>query len=816
MKQMSTGRCKVGKFRSVSIIFGAGLLLSIFSSSALSTTIEYEAINLQDVVPGQDLWQYNYYVSGRTFNANQDFTIFFDYLKFTQLQSPPPAVSPDWNLLVLQPDLKLPDNGAYDALAVVNNPSTATVFHLTFVWLGAGTPGSQPFTIDQLDAQGNVLAILETGNTVPRVPEPGSWLLCLFGLAALVSRMSKKPSALLKRIVPLALLVIAFGFSAQSLLAQQFQVVSRNLVSSTRVTRTQWDYIYSVTIQNTGAAASSVTATVTSSSTATVVVNGNLTFGNIAAGQNSTSSNTFTIQQDRTVPFDPAVLSFQFQQNTGNQPPIADAGPDQTAKVGQTVQLDGSKSRDPDGTIVLYSWTYVGSVPAGISVTLPNPNVVKPTVFIPAGGTFTFQLVVTDNQGAVSSPAQVKVRTGPIANPGPDRTVKIGQTVQLDGNASFDPEGLPLTYSWTLVSPAGSAAHLSNASIVNPTFVADVEGLYTTTLTVNNGLISSDPASVKITAMQGALGCGDIVSGKIGAAGQVDQYTYAATAGGIVTLTLVDTSNFGFAAAFATLFDPTGKAVQNIQANSQQQITFALTGTYLLQVHSTDLVTGGTYNLGLVCRNPLNPSSALTCGGIINGKLTASAQVDQYTYAATAGGIVTLTLVDTSNFGFAAAFATMFDPTGNVVLNIQANSQQQITFLLTGTYLLQVHSTDLVTGGTYNLGLVCRNPLNPSSALSCGGIVNGKLAASAQVDQYTYAATAGGIVTLTLVDTSNFGFAAAFATLFDPTGKAVQNIQANSQQQITFLLTGIYLLQVHSSDLVTGGTYNLGVVCPPS
>ena len=336
-----------------------GLLLSGLSTRALATTIEYEAINLADVVPGQDLWQYNYYVSGRTFSANQDFTIFFDYVKYSQLQSPPPAVSPDWNLLVLQPDLQLPDNGAYDALAVVNNPSTANVFHLTFVWLGAGTPGSQPFTIDQLDAQGNVLQVLETGNTIPlqTTPEPGTWLLCLAGLATLTFRMAKRRPASLERIVPLALLVISFGFSAQSLSADQFQVVGRNLVTSTRVTRTQWNYTYNFTIQNTGAAAFGVTATVTSSAP-TTVVNCNLTFGDIAAGQSATSTNTCTIEQDRTVPFDPAVLWFKFKQGTDTAP-IADAGPDQTAKVGQTVTLDGSKSHGTGGTIVALSLIHI-------------------------------------------------------------------------------------------------------------------------------------------------------------------------------------------------------------------------------------------------------------------------------------------------------------------------------------------------------------------------------------------------------------------------------------------------------------------------
>ena len=86
------------------------------------------------------------------------------------------------------------------------------------------------------------------------------------------------------------------------------------------------------------------------------------------------------------------------------------------------------------------------------------------------------------------------------ANAGEDQTVVTGATVQLDGSDSSDPEDNSLIYSWTLAAPDGSTATLSDTSIVNSTFVADVDGEYLATLVVNDGATDSDPDSVEITA----------------------------------------------------------------------------------------------------------------------------------------------------------------------------------------------------------------------------------------------------------------------------------------------------------------------------
>ena len=186
-----------------------------------------------------------------------------------------------------------------------------------------------------------------------------------------------------------------------------------------------------------------------------------------------------------------------------NQPPVANAGSDQTVRIGQPVSLDGTGSTDPDNNIpISYAWSFV-SRPAGSAATLLNDNTSLASFTPDAVGDFIVQLVVTDSRGAVSQPARVTVSTvnsTPIADAGPDQAITlIGTTVQLNGRTSYDPDGDTIAYLWTLTQkPAGSVATLSSASSSTPTFVADRNGTYLVTLVVTDSLGSAS-ASDSVT-----------------------------------------------------------------------------------------------------------------------------------------------------------------------------------------------------------------------------------------------------------------------------------------------------------------------------
>ena len=188
---------------------------------------------------------------------------------------------------------------------------------------------------------------------------------------------------------------------------------------------------------------------------------------------------------------------------TPNQAPSANAGADQSVDVGDTVTLDGTGSSDPDGDPLTYSWTL--STPVGSGASLSDATDATPMFTADVAGSYTATLVVND--GSVdSAPDSVDITVvtpnqAPSANAGADQSVDVGDTVTLDGTGSSDPDGDPLTYSWTLSTPVGSGASLSDATAAGPTFTADVAGSYTATLVVNDGSVDSAPDSVDITVV---------------------------------------------------------------------------------------------------------------------------------------------------------------------------------------------------------------------------------------------------------------------------------------------------------------------------
>ncbi|HXO74601.1 MAG TPA: PKD domain-containing protein, partial [Puia sp.] len=135
-----------------------------------------------------------------------------------------------------------------------------------------------------------------------------------------------------------------------------------------------------------------------------------------------------------------------------NKPPVANAGPNTTITLPlSSFWLDGTKSTDPDGTIVSYAWSKV-SGPNSYNITGPTTsrNIVNKLI----AGTYVFQLTVKDNSGATNStqvtltvnpakattpppPPPPPANNSPIADAGVNTTITLPlSSYWLDGTKS--------------------------------------------------------------------------------------------------------------------------------------------------------------------------------------------------------------------------------------------------------------------------------------------------------------------------------------------------------------------------------------------
>ncbi|WP_455206035.1 PKD domain-containing protein [Kaarinaea lacus] len=189
---------------------------------------------------------------------------------------------------------------------------------------------------------------------------------------------------------------------------------------------------------------------------------------------------------------------------SSNQPPIADAGMDQQIYLGQSVQLDGTNSIDPDainqeGVAALsYNWTVL-SAPEGSTATIVAANNVA-TEFMPDRlGEYLLVLEVTDEQGANDS-SEVVITV--VENLAPEAIINVDQingiaplSVIFNAAASSDPEGDNISFAWDFDDAGSSFNEATGAEVVHR---FDVPGVYHVLLTATDDYGNTDKATVDI------------------------------------------------------------------------------------------------------------------------------------------------------------------------------------------------------------------------------------------------------------------------------------------------------------------------------
>lgn len=184
-----------------------------------------------------------------------------------------------------------------------------------------------------------------------------------------------------------------------------------------------------------------------------------------------------------------------------NQPPVAKINGPYSGLAGQPIQFSSAGTSDPENDPLSYYWNFGDG-----SAIETNAN---PSHTYTALADYTVSLFVNDGQGntsyAFTNAVVSRANRPPVANAGFNQLVYVGQTVHLNGSASYDLDPQPLYFSWDFLQrPTNSTAVISNANISRPYFVVDQPGTYVARLIVNDGVTNSQPDAIIIRTLNSA------------------------------------------------------------------------------------------------------------------------------------------------------------------------------------------------------------------------------------------------------------------------------------------------------------------------
>lgn len=297
----------------------------------------------------------------------------------------------------------------------------------------------------------------------------------------------------------------------------------------------------------------------------------------------------------------------------------------------------------------------------------------------------------------------------PSADAGQAQSVYTTATVTLDGSRSTDPDGNPLSFRWEMVSvPAGSAAALSDAAAVRPTFVADVAGDYVFSLSVFDGELASTAHNVSITAAVENLApvadAGTAQSVATGSPVTLDGTASSDANGDALTYAWTLSVPAGSA---ATLSDPTAASpVFTPDLPGSYVASLVVSDASASSAAATVTVTAAVANAAPVAH--AGPAQSVTRGDVVtlDGSASSDANGDTLTYA---WSLTTRPALSTAALSSSSALAPTFtaDKIGTYVAQLIVSDGQVSSTAATVTITAAgvTTTTELIQNGSFEQDL---------------------------------------------------------------------------------------------------------------
>ena len=277
-------------------------------------------------------------------------------------------------------------------------------------------------------------------------------------------------------------------------------------------------------------------------------------------------------------------------------PPVADAGNNQTVAVGTEVSFDGSGSRDPDGGVLTYSWEFGDAEdPTAIGSEVTASHTYS-TI-----GDKTVTLTVTDDEEAMAS--HTVIITVFKVDAGDAQRVFVGKRVNFTGTIENAPADATFSYSWDFGHDATDA---EDDDGLTPSCTYTMGGSKTVELTVSytvGGEVVEASDTVTITVIE----VGVALSGMprvVAVGGNGTRVSFEGTVSNApADATLSYTWDFGEGAIYLRRYGSTASCIYTMPGVKTVKLTVGVTidgqevqveGTCVIEVFKVD---AGSYQV---------------------------------------------------------------------------------------------------------------------------------------------------------------------------------------------------------------------------
>ena len=330
---------------------------------------------------------------------------------------------------------------------------------------------------------------------------------------------------------------------------------------------------------------------------------------------------------------------------------------------------------------------------------------------------------------------------------------------------------------------------------------------------------------------QGALTNGAMHTGTISVAGETDTWTFSATAGDAIVMSVGEVVSGATLSPWIRVFSPSSTLVASASGNQAAQVsaTATVTGTYTVLIADFNATGTGDYRLTLARSSGVLTVSAGDEGGPMtngtsHGGTLPLGDLDAWSFTAQAGDAIALSTGEVVSGASLAPWLRLFSPTGVLLGTGSGNQAIQVTATatVTGTYLVVVSDFNNSGTGDYRLTLAkTGDPLVISAGDEGGpmtnGVSHGGTLTTGDLDAWSFTAQAGDAIALSTGEVVSGASLAPWLRLFSPTGVLLGTGSGNQATQMTATatVTGTYLVLISDFNDSGTGDYRLTLAKVP-